>query len=381
MKMRRTLDLRKGSGPAVRDVKAETLSFRSYKYVLLTVAVVSLYYIFIASDRYVARAQVYVEATDSASAVVPQIQFLAGAQADVKDMALVSAFINSHDMLKILDKKLGFNEHFSSDQWDFYSRMSSGLSEESRLNYFRKHMSASQNPDTGIINLRAEGFTPEFSLLMVQETISAAEDFINGIGHKIAREEIAFVEQEMERSRDNLQAVRAKLLRFQNENGILSAEATGMSRQAMVNEMESELVRMRTNEKTLSSYLNPAAAELIAVRGRIDALTEQLTIEREKLASRDGVSVNDVNAEYQALEMELKFATDLYQTTLVSLERARIESYKKLKYLVVVQSPQLPDSATEPRKLYNLATLFVALTLAYGIITMIVATIREHRDV
>jgi capsular polysaccharide transport system permease protein len=77
----------------------------------------------------------------------------------------------------------------------------------------------------------------------------------------------------------------------------------------------------------------------------------------------------------------VRFASDQYKSSLVALEKARIESYKKLKHLVVVQSPTLPDEALEPRKLYNIATLFVVLSLAYGIISMIVATIREHRDV
>ena len=34
-----------------------------------------------------------------------------------------------------------------------------------------------------------------------------------------------------------------------------------------------------------------------------------------------------------------------------------------------------------PYKLYNLVTLFVVLNLIYGITAMIVATIREHKDV
>ncbi|MEX0299021.1 MAG: sugar transporter, partial [Kordiimonas sp.] len=132
---------------------------------------------------------------------------------------------------------------------------------------------------------------------------------------------------------------------------------------------------------TLSSYLNEGAAELTTVRSRIEALENQLELEKAKLASIDNVSLNDVNAEYQALEMELQFATDLYKTTIVALERARVESYHKLKHLIVIQSPTLPDEAAYPRKLYDLATLFIGLTLLYGIITMILATIREHRDV
>jgi len=381
VKMRRAIDLRSPQGPVVHDVKSSTITMGTYKYVLFTVAVVALYYILIASDLYVTRAQIFVKSTGSAATAVPQLQFLGTGATDNKDTAMVVAYVGSQDMLTILEEKTGFSEHFSSDEWDYFSRLSSDPTDESRLKYFRSRLRASLHPDTGIVSIRAHGFTPELSLKMVEEAIRGAESFINSVGQKLALEEIAFVEQEMARSREGLQAIRAKLLRFQNENGILSVEASGAARQGMVNELENELVRMRTSEKTLSGYLNPAASELIAVRNRIEALTQQLVIEREKLASQNGISANDITATYQALELELQFATDLYQTTLVSLEQARIESYKKLKHLVVVESPQLPDEALEPRKLYNIVSLFVALTLAYGIITMIIATIREHRDV
>ncbi len=380
-KMKRSVELRGFNGPAVHDVRSSLLTFRTYKYVLMVVLIAVLYYGLIASDIYVARAQLYVKSTDNAS-VVAQFQFPgAPGQAAVKDVQLIDAFIGSQAMLDIVEEKLNFSDHFASDQWDFYARMSANPTAEQKLAYFKKHLFAFFNQDSGIITIKAKAFTPEFSLKLVEVAIKASEDFINGIGQKIALEEIAFVEKEMTRSHENLQKVRAKLLRFQNENGILSAESAGATRQGIVNEMESSLVRLGTEEKTLSSYLNENASELVALRARKKAITEQLAIEHEKLASQNGVSANDINAAYEALSLELKFATDLYKATLISLERARVESYKKLKHLVVVQAPQLPDAAIEPRKLYNIATLFVALSLAYGIIAMIIATIREHRDV
>jgi len=379
--LRRAVERRSRPNDTIRDVRSSTMTFRSYRFVLLPVLAVALYYMFMASDRFVTTAQVYIKSIDATAAVLPQLQLLGGAGGNDKDALLVNAYISSQDMLNELDTSLKISEHFASDEWDYFSRMVALPSDEGRLKYFRSRLKANLDPDSGMITIRAQAYTPEFSFRMVQEAIKGSELFVNSVGQKIALQEIAFVEKEMVRARDNLQAVRQKLLQFQNDNGILSAEASGVSRQSIVNEMEAQLVRLRTEEKILSSYLNDGAAELIAVRGRIDAMTQQLVIEREKLASRDGVSLNDVNAAYQELELELKLATDLYQATLVSLEQARVESYKKLKHMVIVQKPQMPDDSTRPRKLYNVATLFIVLTLAYGIITMIIATIREHRDV
>jgi len=379
--LRRAVALRSRPDDIIRDVRASTMTFRTYRFVLLPVIIVSFYYIFLASDLFVTTAQVYVKSTDSTASLLPQLQLLGGSGGNDKDALLVGAYIGSQDMMNELEATLNISDHFASDQWDYFSRLSAKSTDEARLTYLKSRLQASLDHDAGTITIRAQAFTPEFSFRMVQEAIKDSEVFVNSVGQKIALQEIAFVEKEMTRSQDKLQAARQKLLQFQNENGLLSAEATGASRQEIVNEMDNQLVRLRTEEKTLSGYLNDGAAELIAVRGRIDALTSQLDIEREKLASRDSVSQNDLNATYQELELELKFATDLYQATLISLERARVESYKNLKHMVVVRTPQMPDEALRPRKLYNVASLFIALTLAYGVIAMIIATIREHRDV
>jgi len=379
-KLRQAVANKQSGGPAIHDVRTASLTFNTYRWVLFVVAIVAFYYAFIVTDRYVTEARVYVKSADTGAAIMPQLQLL-GAQGSGQDSMLINAYLQSRDLMERIEKDTGFTQHFAESGADWFSRLSRNASSESKLDYFKSRLSTSSQPDSGMIIIRGQGFTPEYSLEFVQATIKAGEEFINNVGQQIAKEEIFFVEKEVERARNNLKDVRDRLLAFQNENGLLSAEAAGVSMQKLVSEMEADLVRLRTEEKVLSSYLNEEATELVTIRSRRSALEEQLLLERERMASQDGVSINDVHAAYQELEMELKFATDLYKTTLVGLERARVESYHKLKHLVVVQAPSLPEKAKYPRKLYDLATLFVALTLVYGIITMILATIREHRDV
>jgi capsular polysaccharide transport system permease protein len=62
------------------------------------------------------------------------------------------------------------------------------------------------------------------------------------------------------------------------------------------------------------------------------------------------------------------------------VESARIEATRKLKSLVVVEPPVLPEIAEYPRRWYNLATLLVVCCLIYGVVSLVVATIRDHQD-
>jgi capsular polysaccharide transport system permease protein len=40
----------------------------------------------------------------------------------------------------------------------------------------------------------------------------------------------------------------------------------------------------------------------------------------------------------------------------------------------------LPETAIYPRRIYNLVTLLVVSLLLYGIVRLVIATIREHLD-
>jgi len=363
------------------DVRAATVNFGSYRWVLLVTLLAAVYYGLFASDRYITEAQLYVKSTKNGSGALTQLSILAGGGSEARDALLLKTYIHSSDMMRYLDKKIAMKEHFSSRDWDIIARLSGDPTEEDFLDYYRGKVSVSIDPEAGVLTVSGEAFTPEYSQKMVSAILAESERFINSVSQKIALEEIKFVNQELERARARVQVARDNMLAFQNENQLLDPEASGAALQGVVNELERRLVELQTEKKVLSSYLNSTAPQLVSVQNRINSVSQQLEEEREKIASQDTDAINEVNARFQQLKLEFEFASKLYEIALQGLEQARVESYHKLKHLVVLQAPSLPDEALAPRKLYNLITLFVLLSLAYGIVTMTLATIREHRDV
>ncbi|NVJ71104.1 MAG: sugar transporter [Alphaproteobacteria bacterium] len=364
-----------------RDVRAPLLNFGNYRWVLFITLLAAIYYGLIASDRYVTEAQLYVKSTKNSSSSLSQLSLLTGASDQAKDALLLKSYIHSGDMLRYLDEQIGVKKHFSSNNWDIIARLDSEPTDEDFLNYYRDKVKISIDPESAVMSITGEAFTPEYSQTLVRVILTEAERFINGVGQKIATEEISFVDGELARAKAKVDDARNRMLAFQNENGLLDPAASGLAMQSVVNELEKTLVNLQTEHKVLSSYLNSSAPRVVALQSRIDSVTAQLAEERAKIAAQDTQSINEINARFQELEQEYQFASQLFQATLEGFEQARVESYHKLKHLVVIQAPSLPDEALEPRKIYNLATLFVLLSLAYGIVTMIIATIREHRDV
>jgi capsular polysaccharide transport system permease protein len=336
----------------------------------------------IASDRYVSESKVIVKQSDSSSSSSFEIPLLgAGTSADMKDTQLVREFILSLDMLHYLDRTIGLRDHYQSENADFLSRLWKTDSQETFLNFYRDHLIVEYIDLSGVLSIRAQAFTPEYAQKIVEAVLEHSEEYINQISHRLAKEQVDFVRSELDRASTHLRQSKQHIRTFQEQYQLFSPEEESGAKLRVVNELEAELTRQRAALNNLRSYMNDSAADVMALNAKINSLEYQLTIERKKLVGNANNNFSDVNSQYAELLLDMEFATDLYKTSLLSLEQARIEAYRKLKHLVVVDSPSLAEEAEFPKRVHNIISIFVVLLLLHGVLRIILATIREHRDV
>ncbi len=93
-----------------------------------------------------------------------------------------------------------------------------------------------------------------------------------------------------------------------------------------------------------------------------------------------GHSLSSEAAEYDRLALEQEFASKLLMGELISLEQARNEAQRKQLYLERIVQPGKPDYAVEPRRLRAVAATLVLGLISWGVLTLLVAGIREHHD-
>lgn len=78
--------------------------------------------------------------------------------------------------------------------------------------------------------------------------------------------------------------------------------------------------------------------------------------------------------------MEAAFAQDVYKTALVALEKGRVEVTRNLKKMSVIQAPTLPQYPMEPRRYYNTLVFMLIAMLLAGVIHLLAAIVRDHKD-
>ncbi|MCU6682923.1 sugar transporter [Leclercia sp. H6W5] len=358
----------------------KSLKLGSFQWVVTCFAIAVIYFGFIASDRYVSRAELVVKQADQIKMLPDALSMLGLGGNNHQDVLLIQDYLKSADLLNKLDKELGLKAHYQSHKVDYFSRLPSNVSREEFLKYYREHLTLRMDDISGVLTIELQAFDPAYGQKVVGVMLKESDRFINKLGHQVALEQLAFVEKEVDHAYQRLQAEKAKVLEFQNTHHLISPESTSTARMGVVSQIEGQLAQQQAQLKQLQSYMKATAPAVVSVQARVDALTEQLAQEQSRLTGADKNSMNEVTASYMDVQTQATLAADLYKTGLISLEQARIEAYRKLKHLLVISQPTLAEDAEYPRRLYNLATIGVLLCLLYGLIVMGLATLREHQD-
>ncbi len=345
-----------------------------------------IYYTFFAANRYVSESIITVrQADDDGSphaAGLPSnlaLGFPVGGGSST-DVIYLRDYIYSVDMLKHLDSKLGLRRIFESPKWDPFYRLYPGVSQEWFLWYYRNRVGISFDAQNSILYLSVEGFEPVQAEAVNREIIAQSERFINEISHQMAREQMGYAEIYLTKAHQRYLSSKDRLIDFQNTNQLFDPIAQAQAKAGLSNELEEELTRDEAELRNELTYLSDRSYQVVALKNKINATRAQIQEVRQRAAAPEGQKLNELAGDFQRLALDVGFAEDTYKASLATVEKIRLETSRKLKHLVVIATPTLPEWPLYPRRFYNLATLLVLLSLLYGITRLVVAIVEDHRD-
>jgi capsular polysaccharide transport system permease protein len=355
-----------------------------YVAVVVVPTLLTMFYLAVfAAKGYVSRAQVMVEREPTVMAAGAELALgllSGGGGLSKQDALLVESFMRSRTMLEYLDDELDLRGHFSAPRIDFIGRLAADATAEDFLDYYRKRLSVKIDDQSLIVSVAFTALDAEFARAVVRKLIERSEQFVNEAARQFAREQLAFVEDQVEQANERLKTASRKVIELQRSNEVLSPQLETESVSRIVASLEGELAEQRTQIKAMSAYLNPQAADMVAARARARALEAQVEQERARLVGSQNPGLNELMLAYHDAETDVKLATEVYKTALATLEATRLDAVRKVKLLVSVDRPSIAGSAEHPRVLYWTATVFLLLNLAYFVMSLIIATVEDHRE-
>ncbi|OZI56397.1 ABC transporter permease [Bordetella genomosp. 4] len=354
--------------------------------IALPMAIAIIYYSFFAVDRYASTAQVVVVDSTGASNLTQQTAGAAILASNAKQVSkqetiFLLSYLTSPDLLKVLEDKLNWHEHFAEQLSDPFYWISRKVSREDLLEYYKRMITVHVDELTGLLTVEVQGLTPEFAHLTLTEMLGQSERFINDLSRQLATDQVRFAEDELVKARSDYESKRAALIEFQSKNSILDAEAAAKSQAGIIATLEATLATEQANLNGLLATLNSSAPQVRQQKNRVSAIEKQLAFEKKALVSSsvDG-HLNVVAADFRKLTVDTEVAEEAYKLSVSALQNAKIEANKNIHSLVTVVQPNMPEDSSYPRKLYNLFTFFVVLLFIYGITRFVIASIEDHRD-
>lgn len=339
-----------------------------------------LYFGFLASDVYVSQSQFVVRSPEKpASTGLGVILQSAGFTTGNEEIYAAQSFTTSRDALRSINKNGQFERAYSRPDIFVFDRFNPfGLrgSFEALYQYFRGKVQVLNDRTTSITTLTVRAYTPEEARRVNQQLLEMSEATINRLNNRGRLDLVRYAELEVAKSKDQAQAAAVAMAAYRNRSGVVDPEKQADAQMQLVSKLQDSLIEGKTELAQLQRYapLNPRVPVL---QTQLATIQQEINRELGKAAGNQG-SLAQSAVRYQRLMLENEFAEKQLGASLASLETARNEAQRKQAYVERIVEPNLPDAPIEPRRLRGiLATLALGL-VAYGILRMLLAGVREH---
>lgn len=351
--------------------------------VIAVIVVSAIYWLLIATPRYVSESHVIVQQTDLSAGVPSDLAsaLMDAGAGDAGDQLLLRDYLLSKGMMQQLNADLDLRAHWSQGWVDPITRLWFGHTDEDLHEYYLDRISVEYDEYDGVIVITAEAFDPETAQAITSAMVADGGEFMNELAQNLALEQVAFLETQVQRLGDRAMATRQAVTRYQNRNGLVSPEQSAQAVSAMINRLEARRSELQIQLASMGAYLVADHPSLVEIRQQIAAIDRQMTQERTRLAGNTrGNRLNSQVEEFQQLQLQAEFAQNLYRNALTALEQGRIEGGRTIKAMSVIQPPTLPGEPIRPDRLYNTILVALVALLIFGLLKLIIAVVRDHRD-
>lgn len=350
--------------------------------VLVPTCLACFYFGFYASDIYISEARFVVRSPDQKSAS-PLTAMLKGTDftRSQDDSYAVRDFVQSRDVLSILDNKLALKAHYSSEQYDVLSRFA-GIdwddSFEAFHRYYNKQVTVQLDEISSISMVTVRAYDAKMAQQINEELLIHAEKLVNQLNNRARNDMISFAQNEVDAAAEKAKAAAAALSSFRDSQFVIDPERQSTIQLSQIAKLNEELIAARAQLHQLEKFTkdNP---QIPAMRSKIQSLDKAIVEETARVTGGEA-SLAKKAADYQLKALERDFADKQLAIALSALEQARNDAQRKQLYLERIVQPSLPDVAMEPRRVRGIISTVAIGLIAWGILTMLLAGVREHQD-
>ncbi len=351
--------------------------------VLVPTLLATAYYGLIASDVYVSESRFVVRspqrpAQGGLGALLQGTVF----SRSQDDTYSVHDFVRSRDALRELDEKLQVRAAYSRAETDPISRFP-GLewwdaSFEAFHRFYQKQVQITYDSVSSISVLRVSAFSAEDAARINQALLEMGERLVNQMNLRSRQDLIEAAEVEVRLAEQRSKAAAAALSSFRADRGVFDPDRQGALQLQGVAKLREELLAAE-GQLAQVRQVSPSNPQIASLSMRVEQLRAAVAAENSRVTGRDS-GLTAKSPAFDRLTLERTFADRQLGAALAALDSARSEAARKQLYLERLVQPNKPDRAVEPRRLRAVLTVFLLGLILWGVVSLVVAGVREHTE-
>jgi capsular polysaccharide transport system permease protein len=343
-----------------------------------------LYYGFIASDVYISESRFVVRSPQrqQSNSVLGSILSGSGFARSQDDAFSVHDFILSRDALSELDNKLQISKAYGNSEIDFVSRFPGilgGNSFEELHQYYAKHITVNHDSTSNITVLTVHAFAAEQAFAVNELLLTMSERLVNQINERGRQDLVKYAQAEVSEAEKKAKDAAVALASYRNQRTVFDPDRQSAIQLQQVSKLQDELIASKMQLIQVRS-LAPDNPQIPVLQKRVTGLQQEIDTEMAKVTGSASNSLTNKAADFERLSLERAFADRQLASAMTSLENAKNEARRKALYLERIVQPNKPDIAVEPRRVRNILSTLALGLVAWGILSMLLAGVREHQD-
>lgn len=341
-----------------------------------------VYFGFLASDVYVSESRFTVRSPNKSN-MSPLGMMLGGSGISTasEESEAVTEFLGSRQALSEVNED-GFVSRAWSDEnifwFDRFGLLGASTGEDLFEYYLGKVRTEDSNNAATVTVLTVRSFDPTSARTINQRLLEKSEVLVNELSERARRDAIASAEAELEAARREAQSAQVALAVFRDREGVVDPELQANAGLQMIGKLQDQLISAQTQLLQMETY-TPQASQIPFLRTQVRNLQREVDTQTARLSGGRG-SLSASSARYQELLVGSQFAEKQLGTALAAYQEALADARRKQAYVERISQPSLPDDPAYPRRLRGILATFALGLLAWGVISMLLVGIREHRD-
>lgn len=351
--------------------------------VIVPTLVSLVYFGVIAADRYTSESSFVVRtprnqaALSGLGAVLQNIGF----SRSQDDTYTVRDYMHSRTALEELSAKMPIRSFFE-EKGDIFRRFNGfGFydSEEAFYQYYKEQVSIQADAVSGITTLSVSSFDAADSQKINAHLLKQGETLINRLNMRARKDTIRYAQEALNAAQKRVKDSAEALTEYRRTYGVFDLKAQSEVQIGLVSKLQDELILIQTQLAQVQA-ITPENPQIPGLQAREKSLRKEITQQLSLISGRGGNSLAGQTAEYQSLMLENDLAEKQLAAAVTALESAEAEADRQQLYLEVVERPSKPDMPLHPKRIYNIIATFIIGLMVYGILSLLAASVREHKN-